>query len=106
MRFLHYYCSILDDVGPALRAALEKSIYDVCSRQDYDQQQSTATQLSQECHDLFQLFVENESQEDIHRGVKDRAENIHQEKAQRTYLQSAGAQGHEVAEREEFCSRE
>jgi hypothetical protein len=73
---------------------LEKPMNDVGSNQDDDQQQRNNTQLSKEARQLFQLFVESESQKGIHGGVKDRGESIHQQEAQRTDLQRAGMQGH------------
>ena len=74
---------------------LEKPMDDVSSRQDHDQQQGNGAQLSKEYHRLFQLFVENESQNGIHGGINYRGESIHQQEAQRTNLQRAGMQGHE-----------
>ena len=79
---------------------------DVSSRQDDDQQEGNGAQLSNECHHLFQLFVESESQGGIHGGVNDRGECIHQQEAQPTDVQRASMHGNDRAERQELCRRD
>ena len=84
---------------------LEKPMDDVSSRQDHDQQQGNGAQLSKECHHLFQLFVESESQGGIHGGINYLGESIHQQEAQRANLHRAGMQGNDCAEWQKLCHR-
>jgi len=74
--------------------ALENGRADKASDKEQQQNKSESSEPSHRPNDLLELVVEEESWQDIHTGVKERAKSIHQQKAPWTDFNSSGSQRH------------
>jgi hypothetical protein len=77
--------------------ALENGRADKASDKEQDQDKSESSEPSYRPNDLIELVVEEESWQDIHTGVKDRAKNIHQQKPPWPDFNSSGSQRHKYS---------
>jgi len=75
--------------------ALENPRAVVACKNEQQQDKGKSTEPPQELKHLLQLAVEEESRQDIHAGVKERAKSIYQQKAPWTDLDGSRAQGHQ-----------
>src|SRR6266478_911571 len=82
--------------------ALDNGGADIASYKEQQQNKSESSEPSHALNELLQLVVEDESRQDIHTGIKERANSIHQQKAPWTDLDSARTQGHKYAKGQEF----
>ena len=82
--------------------ALDNGRADITSYQEQQQNKSESSEPAHALNKLLQLVVEEESWQDIHTGIKERANSIHQHKAPWTDLDSARTQGHKYAKGQEF----
>src|SRR6266576_6867166 len=82
--------------------ALENGRADIASYKEQQQNKSEGSEPSHALNELLQLAMEHESRQDIHTGIKERANSIHQQEAPATDLDSARTQGHKYAKGQEF----
>ena len=82
--------------------ALENGRADIASDKQQQQNKRESSEPSHALNELLQLAMEDESRQDIHTGIKERANSIHQQKAPSTDLDSARTQGHKYAKGQEF----
>ncbi len=81
---------------------LDNGRADIASYKEQQQNKSESSEPSHALNELLQLAMEDESRQDIHTGIKERANSIHQQKAPCTDLDGARTQGHKYAKGQEF----